>query len=105
MKDDEKGYNGWTNYATWRVQLELVSDEVNNMLENDPQYFEGKSQSEVADELKDFVEELICDHTIDNDGIGPLVQGYALAFVSDVNWYELAGHAIEEAKQYKGELK
>lgn len=31
MKDDK--YNGWTNYATWRVQLELISDYVNGMFE------------------------------------------------------------------------
>ena len=26
MKDTQKKYNGWTNYATWRVNLEMFHD-------------------------------------------------------------------------------
>ena len=27
MSNDTKGYNGWTNYETWRVHLWLSNDE------------------------------------------------------------------------------
>jgi hypothetical protein len=73
-------YNGWTNYATWKVNLE--------MLEN--------YQSDTTDsynlslELKDYVEEYI-DNEV-NDGF---TKSYALAFISDVNWYEIAEHLLE----------
>ena len=88
-------YNGWTNYATWRVNLEIFDkmtlddfgieydEEDNNMIDT----------SDFADTLKNYVEEHIEETS---EGIA---KDYALAFVSDVNWYELAEHMIEEAKE------
>jgi hypothetical protein len=88
-------YNGWTNYATWRVNLEIFDgmtlddfgveydEEDNNMIDT----------SDLADTLKNYVEEHIEETS---EGIA---KDYALAFVSDVNWYELAEHMIEEAKE------
>lgn len=103
MIDNQK-YNGWANYATWRVQLELVDDEVRNMLDNDPNYFEDKKDWEIADELKDFVMELISDHVTENEnGIGNIIEGYAIAFLEDVDWIELAYTAIELANDMKAE--
>ena len=88
-------YNGWTNYATWRVGLEIFDgmtlddfgveydEEDSNMIDT----------SDFADTLKNYVEEHIEETS---EGIA---KDYALAFVSDVNWYELAEHMIEEAKE------
>ena len=76
-------YNGWTNYATWRVNLEIVSDlEVDSF----PQDLTG-----MADALKDYIEDCIIEST--ENGIA---QDYALAFLGDVNWYELAEHKLED---------
>jgi hypothetical protein len=69
-------YNGWTNYATWRVNLEM---------------FDGSDQYWSADSAKEFVEEIIIDST--EEGVA---RDYALAFLSDVNWYEIAEHYQEE---------
>jgi len=80
---NDKTYNGWTNYATWRVNLEIVSDlEVDSF----PQDLTG-----MADALKDYIEDYIIEST--ENGIA---QNYALAFLGDVNWYELAEHKLEE---------
>jgi hypothetical protein len=68
-------YNGWTNYATWRVNLEM---------------FDGSDQYWSADSAKEFVEEIIIDST--EEGVA---RDYALAFLSDVNWYEIAEHYQE----------
>ena len=88
-------YNGWTNYATWRVGLEIINDmslddfgveydeEDNNMIDT----------SDLADAMRDYVQ----DH-IEETSEGK-AKGYALAFLSDVNWYELAEHMIEEEKE------
>ena len=46
MKDTT--YNGWTNYATWRVNLEL---------------FDGSDQFWSADSAREFVEEIIYEST------------------------------------------
>jgi hypothetical protein len=68
-------YNGWTNYATWRVNLEL---------------FDGSEEAWSADSAREYVEEIIIDSTPEG-----IARDYALAFLSDVNWYEIAKHYQE----------
>lgn len=69
-------YNGWTNYATWRVHLE-VFDGCND-LPNDPDF------------LKEYVEEVL---EAEAEG---MALSYALAFISDVNWHEIAEYMHDE---------
>lgn len=62
MSEDTK-YNGWTNYATWRIQLELIEDYVRTMAEDWDTSTEGQEKwdtySELGDYLKEFAEEAI----------------------------------------------
>lgn len=89
----ETTYNGWTNYATWRVNLELFDgqtiEDIFGYQEEDA-YLLGKM-------LKDRAEEYVEDTSVEG-----IARDYAYAFLSDVNWYEIAEHmvadAIEEAK-------
>ena len=76
-------YNGWTNYATWRVNLEM---------------FDGSEGTWTADSARDFVEDVIIDSTPDG-----IARDYALAFISDVNWHEIAAHY--EAEQEDDETE
>ena len=69
-------YNGWTNYATWRINLEIFDG--------------GNWDRYLADDLKEFV----ADH-IEASSTG-IARDYALAFISDVNWHEIAKHLKEE---------
>jgi len=80
-------YNGWTNYATWRVNLEIFDgyDARDFMLPRDP--------SDAAAALKDIAEELICEQAAGDES--SLARDYALAFISDVNWREIAAHMLE----------
>jgi hypothetical protein len=91
-----KTYNGWTNYATWRINLEIFD---NTTLED----FDG---------IDDKVDaELVCAYTlgealkeraeyyIECSSQEGLARDYALAFLSDVNWHEIAEHMIEDAKE------
>ena len=81
---NENKYNGWTNYSTWRVNLEMF-DGIN------PTDYGWDLSDEYAlgQCLKDWAEEIICDSAPEG-----LAQDYALAFVSDVNWQEIAEHII-----------
>ena len=64
-------YNGWTNYATWRVNLEM---------------FDGGEFSDYSPNmLREFAEEMI-----EQSSDAGLARDYAMAFLSDVNWYEIA---------------
>jgi hypothetical protein len=80
-------YNGWTNYATWRVNLEL---------------FDGDSPADICGEQPEDVwqlEQAMKEHaefTIDQTVDGFIVAGWARAFLADVNWTEIARHKIDE---------
>lgn len=96
-------YNGWTNYATWRVNLELL-DGVETSLETSPEdYTEYVENGEISDdnkmeivynlskELESLVEEIM--NSYDTDSI---VRSYADSFLSDVNYYEIAEHKYDD---------
>jgi hypothetical protein len=78
-------YNGWTNYATWRVNLEIFDG-----MEPREWIQEEKDPYDLSQILKEYAEELICEG---NDGFAV---DYALAFLADVNWYEIAKHMIKD---------
>jgi len=77
-------YNGWTNYATWRIALEWFDGF--NPCEHEINVYQLSKQ------LENYVEEsLSC-----TNGVNNMAWEYAMAFISDVNWYEIAEHLIEE---------
>lgn len=80
MSQDQK-YNGWTNYATWRVHLEMF----NGMF--DSRYPDEYAWMKNADSLKEFADD--CIYSTSEEG---LARDYARAFLSDVNWFEIASH-------------
>ena len=82
-------YNGWANYETWRVGLEVIND----MNLEDFGFDVEVEPHDLGEAMKSFVEEHI-EETSEG-----LAQSYALAFLSEVNWYELASHMIQEAKE------
>lgn len=87
MKNEK--YNGWANYATWRVHLEIFDNQYS------AEIFDcRKSAYDLMSELKEYVEYHIQETT--KNGIG---RDYALAFLSDVNWYEIAQHLISDYAQ------
>jgi hypothetical protein len=73
-------YNGWTNYATWRINLEIL----------DGMEFSGTIE---ASDLEDIVTNIV----FNNDQSG-LIADYAAAFISQVNFYELANAINSEWK-------
>ena len=86
-------YNGWTNYATWRVNLEIFDG-------FDP-YTDGGYDSDVTayhlgSYLKEYAEEIVLSSCGDG-GLNTrnLAADYALAFLADVNWYEIAKNMIK----------
>jgi hypothetical protein len=92
----ENTYNGWTNYSTWRVNLEVFDgmDLVDYFGGGDPLFDPMMVDvGELANALKDHVEMGLGDEC----KFGSLAYNYALAFISDVNWYEIAQSMIDVA--------
>lgn len=83
-------YNGWTNYETWRVNLEMLDG-------MSLQDFTCLASPGVY-HLQKFIQAHVEDHIkmTTQSGIG---RDYALAFVSDVNWYEIAKHMIADSEE------
>ena len=83
-------YNGWTNYATWRVNLEMFDgfDPYHNF-SDDQRYMKDN----LAGYLKDYTEEIIYEA---GGGDGNIAVDYALAFLQEVNWHEIAKHMIQD---------
>ena len=80
MKNEK--YNGWQNYETWRVNLEI---------------FDGglATYADMAGfEMREFVEELI-----ENGSTEGLARDYAMAFISNVDWIEIAEHYNKEEEE------
>jgi hypothetical protein len=80
-------YNGWTNYATWRVNLEMFDGQPldNISADSDPHY--------VANDIRDLAHDYIYEQA------SGLALDYALSFLSDVNWREIARHMIEDYRE------
>jgi len=93
MHNDNSTYNGWTNYETWRVQLEMVDGHTLEDFGMVPD--EGETVVGVR-ELASVLEES-CAELMEMDAAG-LALDYALSFLNRVNWYELAEHMIENAE-------
>lgn len=78
-------YNGWTNYATWRVRLEVFDGDFAS--DNDLDAYD------LGQSLRDTAEE-----TVASQAEG-LALDYALAFLAEVNWREIAEHMIEDYRE------
>lgn len=102
-------YNGWTNYETWAVALWLDNEqgsydywrerarEVFGEYESGDQDNDKQcAYSVLADELQEQHQEAL-----------PEVQGFAAdllnAAMSEVNWYEIASHYVDEVATEKTE--
>lgn len=94
---ENKTYNGWTNYATWRVNLELLDgyetsiesnlEEYLHLVENGTISKENKIDLiyNLSQELKSVVEGIMDSYDTDS-----IVRSYADAFLSDVDYYDIA---------------
>ena len=95
---DQK-YNGWTNYATWRVNLEMIDDsrehyleQIQEMVDLEKDISQLNLTSELAEMLKNDVENLLECETYNPDN--STVLSYAMAFVSECDFWEIAENIL-----------
>jgi hypothetical protein len=82
---NDKTYNGWTNYATWRVNLEMF-DGTHPTIDFGCDINSDDATYDLAKCLQEYAENIITDYKSETN----LAQDYALAFLSYVNWREIA---------------
>lgn len=83
---EKQTYNGWANYATWRVNLEIFD----GMTARDVTGRSLPTVSDLREALQEYAEEII-DQSPDG-----LAKDYALAFLSEVEWWEIANHMLAD---------
>jgi hypothetical protein len=86
-------YNGWTNYATFRVWFEMFQDyDASWML------LDGQNEAEQTKHLARYLRDLSQENIIDASNPG-VAREFALGFLVDVNWQEIAESIIDNMKQ------
>jgi hypothetical protein len=85
-------YNGWSNYATWRINLELIS----GLEKDDLMLPTPYSVYDLANYLKEYAQDAVAASAGDPERGECLAFNYALAFLSEVNWYEIAKHKMDD---------
>jgi hypothetical protein len=81
-------FNGWTNYATWRVNLELFDG------------YDPDGQAVTADQCREMADDMLI---VDGDDMNRFAIDYARAFMWDVDWQEIADNINEAHDLTDGE--
>lgn len=92
----DETYNGWEGkgnrasaYATWRVKLELLDDD-----EYARENFDEKPDVyTLANYLEEYVQEIVSGEDYHQE---QLATQYAMAFLDDVNWDEIAENILSD---------
>jgi hypothetical protein len=113
MSDENKGYNGWTNYETWNWKLwldneegsyrhwtdraaEVYADAVRDAPEADRDTWTDEAVSVLREELKRE-----CDDAQEALGVptaGPFAD-ILNAALGEINWHEIARSYVEDSDQ------
>lgn len=75
-------YNGWSNYETWRIALEVFDA-----------YLPEIGEADLETYLREVAEDLILSNVDENS----LAHGLLVSFLSEVNFREIAEHLTENA--------
>ena len=90
-------YNGWANYETWRVNLEIFD----GMTARDLTGLHVPPISDIKESAKEYARQLIEDTSPEG-----LARDYALAFLDAVEWWEIANRLaadLEESNEEEGQ--
>jgi len=92
INDTDSRYNGWTNYATWRVNKEIFDGF--DLRDYFSGFFDADDIDALADGLSDYADQVLFECAT----VEGLAADYARAFLSDVNWREIAEHMVDAIK-------
>ena len=91
MLNNNTTYNGWFNYATWRVKLEMFDGMTLDDVGFTP---DGEDRDDDEVDLATHLKEMAIER-IESESSG-LARDYALTFIGYVNFREIAEHMLED---------
>ena len=92
----KESYNGWTNYETWRIQLEVIDGMTLQDFGFDLHEVDTDETADVeslAENVEQFVDESILG-SVPNG----MARDLAESFLDRVDWMEIAEHLIADAR-------
>jgi len=89
------GYNGWSNYETWRINMEIFDGfDASDYLDDMPEDGEYRTSTEyLARILEDIAEEIIRTEVPSETGFA---YNLAMSFINKVDFEEIADHMIDD---------
>lgn len=95
-------YNGWSNYETWNLALWLGNDQGSEEMWNEraAECYRDATASQSFSRREQATLDLSKELEADTEENAPRVEGFYAdvlnAAISEVNWYEVAEHYINE---------
>lgn len=91
----DKGYNGWTNYETWRVNLEVLDGyDASDILGDYAR--DGMNRDEMVETLAGYFEDFVSYETDILPREGTFAYGIVNEFLRKVDWEEIAAHYVDD---------
>jgi hypothetical protein len=89
-------YNGWTNYETWRINLEMLDGmSLEDMGFRRAEFLDEYRRDQFTDRLAADLEAYVCD-IVEADAKG-FALDLAQSFLAKVDWDEIAEHMVADS--------
>ncbi len=92
-------YNGWTNFETWKINLEVLDDYPSYLIESERiKETLDTDTSDLSDQIEQYVFDCLGFDECEKDY--KLISNYAYWFIKEVNFYEIAEHIKDALKEH-----
>ena len=95
---DTQKYNGWTNYATWLVNMHFDGLDFTDYIEDG--VFDDMNADDIRCHVASSIQEIVesyLDEVLDSDNVNPVFLSDLInATINDVDWHDIADHYVDD---------
>ena len=95
---DTQKYNGWTNYATWMVNLHFDNLDFTDDIEEG--IFDDMDKDDIRCHVASWIQELVesyVDEVLESDNVNPVfLSDLVNTTLNDVDWHDIADHYVDD---------
>ena len=96
---EDNTYNGWTNFQTWKINLEVLDDYTSYIIDSERIKETLEKETYIfSEELEDYVLDIIRFEECEKEY--QLISNYSYLFIKEVNFYEIAKHIKDNLKEH-----